>query len=399
MDDAVAPSDVALWRSVAHTLVTTVLPAIADPWARTAAIQLVGLAVDAGARLVVDDGVITEPTVQQRDEALIASYRGVVPHLPATAELHGASGSSEWVSALEAWLIASQISKGVSEVQRIATGNSRAMWKVVQTQGPPIVVRIEQGGVFGSDGTTEANRMRYLAGLGVPVAPVLGIEPTGTVLGHPFFVMQFVDSNSGSGEDRSLPDAVAADYVKRLHGLHSNHSPSEWGATSAHAACLEQIDRWDALHRASVNQPVGALVAGADWLRSHLAVSGPAVVVHGDPGPGNFLHDGERCLIFTDWEFVHGGHPCEDWAFLIRMRGARTMTEPQWLQLIERETGVVLDEPTMRYWAAFNYFKGACANLTCLAAFEGPNPAPNMAIIGTALQRRFQHAMTDLIAT
>jgi aminoglycoside phosphotransferase (APT) family kinase protein len=260
------------------------------------------------------------------------------------------------------------------------------------------VLRIEQGGVFGSDGTVEAQRMAQLARLGLPVVPIIGIEPTGSVLGNPFFVMEFIDSVVAAGEDRSLSKAVAADFVRRLHELHSVSAPADWGPATMYDACLAQIDRWNSLYRQSVTRPIDALERGADWLRRNLAASGPATVVHGDPGPGNFLHDGTHLIAFTDWEFVHGGHPVEDWAFLIRMRGARTMSEAQWLDLISKETGSDLDEPALRFWSAFNFFKGACANLTCLAAFEGPHPAPNMAIIGTALQRRFQNEMTALIS-
>ena len=51
----------------------------------------------------------------------------------------------------------------------------------------------------------------------------------------------------------------------------------------------------------------------------------------------------------------------------------------------------------MRYWQAFNFFKGACANRSCLKAFATANPAPNMALIGTVLQQTFMRQMADLI--
>lgn len=44
------PSDAALWASVADTLRRTVLPALIDPHARNATIQLIGLATYAGER-------------------------------------------------------------------------------------------------------------------------------------------------------------------------------------------------------------------------------------------------------------------------------------------------------------------------------------------------------------
>lgn len=44
------PSDGALWASMADTLRSTVLPHLSDPHARSATIQLIGLAVYAGRR-------------------------------------------------------------------------------------------------------------------------------------------------------------------------------------------------------------------------------------------------------------------------------------------------------------------------------------------------------------
>jgi hypothetical protein len=69
-----------------------------------------------------------------------------------------------------------------------------------------------------------------------------------------------------------------------------------------------------------------------------------------------------------------------------------------WLALVCREVGVELDPADLRYWRAFNFFKGACANLSCLRAFEGGNPAPNMAMIGTVLQQTFLRQLADLVA-
>ena len=56
-----------------------------------------------------------------------------------------------------------------------------------------------------------------------------------------------------------------------------------------------------------------------------------------------------------------------------------------------------MTERDLRYWAVFNYFKGACANATCRRVFATTNPAPNMGIIGTALHQTFVRQIADLI--
>ena len=79
------------------------------------------------------------------------------------------------------------------------------------------------------------------------------------------------------------------------------------------------------------------------------------------------------------------------------IRGAQTMPRRDWLTLFEREAGVRMSDSEWAYWEAFNLFKVACANRTCLALFEsGANRAPSMAIIGTALHRTALRRLMDI---
>jgi hypothetical protein len=73
------------------------------------------------------------------------------------------------------------------------------------------------------------------------------------------------------------------------------------------------------------------------------------------------------------------------------------MDRSAWVALFA-EVGVVLSAFEWRYWEAFNLFKGACANRTCLTLFQsGANRAPNMAIIGTSLHQVFLRRLADLV--
>lgn len=59
------PSDTALWASMAQTLRNTVLPEVADPYARDVTIQLIGLALYAAKRGI-------DPTRRRQDELAAA---------------------------------------------------------------------------------------------------------------------------------------------------------------------------------------------------------------------------------------------------------------------------------------------------------------------------------------
>lgn len=287
----------------------------------------------------------------------------------------------------------------IAELRRIATGNSRAMWFVAMDDGARYVARVEQGGVFGTSGAEEFEFMRAALALGCPVAPVRWSEPSGDVIGRPFFVMDFVDGAATGRDDRSMSPELATDFVRRLHELHRTDWASELASPGDPAdATHTQIDRWHGVYLAATGGLVVPLLEeGAAWLHHHAMPIEHVGIVHGDPGPGNVVHDGTRVIAFTDWEFSHIGDPMEDWAYLIHMRGNRTMSPEAWIALFHEVAGVVVTERDLRYWAAFNYFKGACANATCRRVFATTNPAPNMGIIGTALHQTFVRQLAALI--
>jgi hypothetical protein len=87
----------------------------------------------------------------------------------------------------------------------------------------------------------------------------------------------------------------------------------------------------------------------------------------------------------------------EDWVYLVTMRGASTMGGDDWLALFERIAGVAVTQRDLHYWSVFNFFKCACANLTCRRVFRTVNPAPNMALIGTALHQTYVRRVAALI--
>lgn len=288
----------------------------------------------------------------------------------------------------------------VGEVSRIGVGSSRAMHRV-DTDAGAFVVRVEQGGVFGTSGAEEVRVMQGLHAAGVPVARVRWAEPTGAVLGRPFFVMDLIE---GDPADAAMDPATAEDLVRALAALHA----LDWRAAALAfdvvpgapgEATQAQVERWAAVYRAAVAAPVPLLEEARAWLHHHAPPLDRLAVVHGDAGPGNAITDGGRVLALTDWEFAHLGDPAEDWSFCLSMRGVRTMAPEAWRAVVARVAGVDMSPARWAYWEAFNLFKGACANLTCLDLFErGVNPAPDMAAIGTSLHLVFLRRLADLVA-
>jgi len=288
--------------------------------------------------------------------------------------------------------------------ERIAIGHSRAMLAVAveyRVRGRPLrrefVVRVEQGGVFGTDSGREVRVMRALRSAGLPVAPVRFYERDAGVIGAPFFVMDRIagrGENPGGGAIRAC-----VRLLRRQHDLDWRRvGLAALGAPSVpRAATLAQIARWERVYHESRFLPVPLLDEAAAWLRRHVPTPERIVLVHGDPGPGNFMYEGDEVRAITDWEFAHLGDPNEDWVYMATVRGARRSPEA-WRDLLEAEANVEVPEEAWRFWDVFNQFKGACANLTALRLFAArANAAPNMVAVGTSIHLLMLRRLAELV--
>jgi aminoglycoside phosphotransferase (APT) family kinase protein len=264
------------------------------------------------------------------------------------------------------------------------------------------VVRIEQDGMFGTEGRREAAVMRILRARGYPVPAIVWEEPDPDAIGDPFFVMEFVDGRART-DDEGLDDMLRAlrrlhelgrepaDEVAALDGLPAGRGPEQ--------AIDAQLRHWHDVYRSAVAYPIPLLERGFAWLRANLRPTGPSVIVHGDPGPGNALQDATGVAAVIDWELTHAGDAAEDWAYLALIRGRRLGSPESWKKRLAATVGVEYDEPTWRAWEAFNSVKGACVNLTALDVFaRTARPTPDLLAIGVAVHLRFLARAVDLTA-
>ena len=276
----------------------------------------------------------------------------------------------------------------IANASRISMGQSRAMYVLELTAGPHprLVLRIEQFGLLGSDSRDEVLVMRALHAKGYPVADVLDYEPSNEVLGQPFFVMDFIE-----GTSVYQPESLGP-YVESLARLHAA-DPDSLGVdfferpAGRRDAALQQVERWYEVYRNNlIGEPSPLVEEAAQWLRNRAPETERISLVHGDPGPGNYLHENGRLRALVDWEFTHLGDSDEDWAFLICIRGAGLMDEDAWVAYIADRVGVELDRERLRYWIALNLFKGACIDQTAMGIYmRGDSRAPNLLAIGTCV--------------
>ena len=169
------------------------------------------------------------------------------------------------------------------------------------------------------------------------------------------------------------PTWLSADFIRRLHQLHNVDRQGRMQPEATDATHV-QIDRWPDIYRPHADSPMPLIEEAAAWLRRHAPALDRPAIVHGDPGPGNFFHDGAAVVAFTDWEFAHLGDPIEDWVYLISMRGARTMTAGQWCRQIRDTAGTEVTDWDLRYWERLQLLQGGLRQPHLPAGVRRPEP-------------------------
>jgi aminoglycoside phosphotransferase (APT) family kinase protein len=265
--------------------------------------------------------------------------------------------------------------------RRIGSGYSRVSYRVDTTAGR-FIVRLEQGRTVGAWISDERRVMQWLHQADFPVANARWSEPAGDVLGKPFLVIDDLDVQPV--DEQAVDEATAVAFVKTLASVHRLGVPPDIPAVDPEQATHAQIEHWRNVGKSAGGARVPMLDAAEIWLHQYVPIDKRVALVHGAPRPSNLLIADGNVVAMTDWHMAHGGDPAEDWAYCLFMRDVPAGSRPLWITLFEREAGVRMSKEKWDYWEAFNLYKGACINRSCLALFEtGQDLSPAMAIVGT----------------
>jgi aminoglycoside phosphotransferase (APT) family kinase protein len=226
------------------------------------------------------------------------------------------------------------------------------------------------------------------------VPRVRWFEQDPSVLGAPFYVMDFVEGDvplpmlrpDGTPPiaDEAERRAVARDFMAnlvRLHRFDWERSPVAVFPvpSGTRDAALRQILFWRKTLERARPDPQPMLVRALrelDRRASRLPEHGDVRLVHGDFRTGNFLRLGAEVRAILDWEMVHLGDPMEDlaWAACRLWRGqsrlAGVLVPPEELcRVYEEEGGFSVDRERLAFYDLLSGVKMAVIMLTGLRAF------------------------------
>ena len=165
-----------------------------------------------------------------------------------------------------------------------------------------------------------------LAGSEVPVPRTFALCEDPSVIGTPFFVMEYVEGRILW--DPTLPgmtrDERAAHYAELNRVIAALHcfdyeaaGLSDFGRPGNYVE--RQIARWTKQYQAAAAERIPAMDRLIEWLPHHVPPGDETRVVHGDYRIDNVIfHPTEpRVLAVLDWELSTLGHPLSDFAYQV----------------------------------------------------------------------------------
>lgn len=229
------------------------------------------------------------------------------------------------------------------------------------------------------DASVEFRVLQALAGSDVPVPRVYWCDPTGTVLGTTFYIMEYVAGDvplpwgdSLPAEERAEVHRQFTDALAKLHtfdwesaGLSFLGVPADRGDPAALA-----LDRCEEVLERIKLRPYPVLREVIAHLRAIRPRCPRLSLIHDDYRMGNFIWREGRIRAILDWERVFIGDPMADIAF------SRIQTLAGWCSIsgdmagrYAQQSGIVVDEERVQFWHLLETLKADLVGLTALKVF------------------------------
>ena len=296
---------------------------------------------------------------------------------------------------------------GIVNLRRLSGGATQEIWAFDLDSGAtcPLILRRAPGGTPRAAGdlggvglATEAALLVAAGAGGVPVPGMRHVLAPGDGLGEGF-VMDFVSGETLGGRivkaEAAAPVGLARQcgtILARIHALDPGGFPG-----LARQSPVALVDQWRAVYRAS-EAPRPVFEVALRWLDARCPPP-PATprLVHGDFRNGNLMIGPEGVRAVLDWELAHVGDPLEDlgWLCVNSWRFGRSDLPVGGFGTVDDLLAGYgsIDRAALHWWEVFGTLRWGCMCASMTAAFRGPDPSVERAMIA----RRTSESEIDLL--
>ena len=289
---------------------------------------------------------------------------------------------------LQNYLKSQGLSQGEPVAASVLAGGQSNPTYQLQVAGRQMVLRKQPPGqlIAGAHAVDrEYKVMRALAGTDVPVPRMLAYCDDATLLGTPFYVMDFLEGRVFM--DPALPGMAAGEradlyremnrVIAALHQVDINAvGLDDYGRHGGYVA--RQVKRWGQ-QTLQLTVPINdAMRRLIDWLPQHLPDHDETTLVHGDYRLDNLVwHASEpRVIGVLDWELSTLGHPLADFSYHcmswhipvgtfrgiggVDVQSLGIPTEAEYIRRYCERTGFTTPEalaPDWNFYLAYNMFR------------------------------------------
>lgn len=229
------------------------------------------------------------------------------------------------VEAVRDFLDGHGLGTGGLEWDRIGDGQSNITYRIAR--GSQVMV-LRRGPrpphpTSAHDMLREARLQHALADAGIKVPRILATCNDETVLGVPFYVMEYLDGAIitdeipdplSSPEQRRATAYAAVDTLVALHSVDVTKGPlAAFGRPAGYLR--RQVKLFRSLWEQNTRRDIPEVAAVGEWLAAHVPDSQAASVVHGDFRLGNLMFANTAPATLTailDWEMATLGDPLAD---------------------------------------------------------------------------------------
>ena len=217
---------------------------------------------------------------------------------------------------------------GELRVEQFQGGQSNPTYKVTAGQRRFVLRRKPPGHLLPSAHAVEREYriLSALAGSEVPVPATYALCEDASVIGTPFFLMDYVEGRilwdptlpGMTREDRAAHYDELNRVIAALHRFDfAAAGLADFGRPGNYIE--RQIARWSKQYQAAAAERIPAMDRLIEWLPHHVPPGDETSVVHGDYRLDNVIfHPTEpRVLAVLDWELSTLGHPLSDFAYQV----------------------------------------------------------------------------------